>query len=75
MPRAKVITKANRPMPGKVAGTFSRAEADAREDAIWSARRDPETGFGIAVFDLDPETHEPRIDATGIDAFRVFPPR
>ena len=54
LPRAKVITKPNRPVPGKVTGTFSRAEADAREDAIWSARRDPETGFGIAVFDLDP---------------------
>ena len=24
------------------------------EDAIWSARRDTETGYGIAVFDLDP---------------------
>jgi hypothetical protein len=24
------------------------------DDAIWSARRDTETGYGIAVFDLDP---------------------
>ena len=28
--------------------------ADAVEDAIWSARRDSATGYGIAVFDLDP---------------------
>jgi hypothetical protein len=27
---------------------------DALEDAIWSARRDPDTGYGIAVFDVDP---------------------
>jgi hypothetical protein len=24
------------------------------EDAVWSARRDTDTGYGIAVFDLDP---------------------
>jgi hypothetical protein len=24
------------------------------EDAIWSARRDTATGYGVAVFDLDP---------------------
>ena len=54
MPEAKVITKANRPIAGAVAGTFTKAGADAREDAIWSARRDTETGYGIAVFDLDP---------------------
>jgi alkaline phosphatase D len=24
------------------------------EDAIWSARRDTDTGYGIGVFDLDP---------------------
>ena len=28
--------------------------ADALEDAIWSARRDTDTGYGIGVFDLDP---------------------
>jgi hypothetical protein len=28
--------------------------ADALEEAIWSARRDTVTGYGIAVFDLDP---------------------
>jgi 3',5'-cyclic AMP phosphodiesterase CpdA len=53
-PQAKVITKANRPLPGSVAGTFTKPEADALEDAIWSARRDTDTGYGIAVFDLDP---------------------
>jgi hypothetical protein len=53
-PQAKVITKTNRPVPGAVAGTFSKPGADALEDAIWSARRDTETGYGIAVFDLDP---------------------
>jgi 3',5'-cyclic AMP phosphodiesterase CpdA len=54
LPQAKVITRANRPIPGAVAGTFTKPAADALEDAIWSARRDTETGYGIAVFDLDP---------------------
>ena len=54
LPQAKVFTKANRPVPGATAGTFVRQPADAVEDAIWSARRDPSTGYGIAVFDLDP---------------------
>jgi hypothetical protein len=54
MPQAKVFTKANRPIPGATAGTFVRAGADAVEDAIWSAMRDTGTGYGIAVFDLDP---------------------
>ena len=54
VPLAKVITKPNRPFPGATAGTFTKHGADALEDAIWSARRDTETGYGIAVFDLDP---------------------
>ena len=54
LPQAKVITQANRPIPGATAETFIRRGADALEDAIWSARRDTETGYGIAVFDLDP---------------------
>jgi hypothetical protein len=54
-PQAKVFTKANRPVPGTTPGTFVRKPADALEDAIWSARRDTTgTGYGIAVFDLDP---------------------
>jgi hypothetical protein len=53
-PQAKVITKTNRPGPGPTPGVFVKAGADAVEDAIWSARRDTVTGYGIAVFDLDP---------------------
>jgi Calcineurin-like phosphoesterase/Purple acid Phosphatase, N-terminal domain len=53
-PQAKVITKANRPMPGSAPGVFVKPPADAVEDAIWSARRDTMTGYGVAVFDLDP---------------------
>ncbi len=53
-PQAKVITKHNRPLPAKAPGTFAKAGADAVEDAVWSARRDTGTGYGIAVFDLDP---------------------
>ncbi|TXC79242.1 purple acid phosphatase family protein [Paraburkholderia azotifigens] len=53
-PQAKVFTKPNRPIPGTAAGTFTRAGADALEDAIWSAQRDTGTGYGIAVFDVDP---------------------
>jgi alkaline phosphatase D len=53
--QAKVFTKANRPIPSTTtAGAFTRAPADALEDAIWSAQRDTGTGYGIAVFDLDP---------------------
>jgi hypothetical protein len=54
LPQAKVITKANRPVPGPTPGVFVKPGADAVEDAIWSARRDTVTGYGIAVFDLDP---------------------
>jgi hypothetical protein len=53
-PEAKVITKANPPVPGATSGTFTKHGADALEDAIWSARRDTVTGYGIGVFDLDP---------------------
>jgi hypothetical protein len=53
--RAKVFTKPNRPTPSTTtAGAFVRLPADAIEDAIWSAQRDTSTGYGIAVFDLDP---------------------
>jgi hypothetical protein len=53
-PQAKVITRRNRATPGATPGTFVKPGADALEDAIWSARRDTDTGYGIAVFDLDP---------------------
>jgi hypothetical protein len=35
---------------------YARADADAVEDATWSARRDTATGYGIAVFDVNPGT-------------------
>ena len=54
LPQAKVFTRPNRPTPAATAGTFTRAAADAREDAVWSAHRDTGTGYGLAVFDLDP---------------------
>jgi hypothetical protein len=54
LPQAKVFTKANRPQPTSTPGVFARPAADAVEDATWSARRDTSTGYGIAVFDLDP---------------------
>jgi len=54
LPQAKIFTKPNRPIPAATAGTFTRLPADALEDAIWSAQRDTGTGYGIAVFDLDP---------------------
>jgi len=54
LPQAKVITKPNRPFLSAVADTFTKSGADALEDAIWSARRDAESGYGVAVFDLDP---------------------
>jgi hypothetical protein len=52
--QAKVFTRADRPVPSCTPGVFTRAAADAVEDAIWSARRDTTTGYGIAVFDVDP---------------------
>jgi hypothetical protein len=54
--QAKVFTRANRPALTSTPGVYARAPADAVEDAIWSARRDTTTGYGIAVFDVDPGT-------------------
>ncbi|MBP0592214.1 metallophosphoesterase family protein [Paraburkholderia sp. LEh10] len=54
LPQAMVFTKPNRPVASATGGTFVRPAPDAVEDAIWSARRDTETGYGIAVFDVDP---------------------
>jgi hypothetical protein len=57
---AKVFTRPNRPVAGGppicAPGVYARAAADAVEDATWSARRDTATGYGIAVFDVDPGT-------------------
>jgi hypothetical protein len=84
-PQAKVFTKPNRPVPGATAGTFVRHAADAVEDAIWSARRDTTgTGYGIAVFDLDPGEegdrttitvryyHAPGADKTPMATYELF---
>ena len=57
LPQAKVFTRPNRPIPGATAGVYVRQGADALEDAIWSAQRDTGTGYGIAVFDVDPGEH------------------
>jgi hypothetical protein len=53
---AKVFTRANRPVPSATPGVYVREGADAVEDATWSARRDTTTGYGIAVFDVNPGT-------------------
>ncbi|MBV8260489.1 MAG: metallophosphoesterase family protein [Paraburkholderia sp.] len=53
-PQAQVFTKPNHPVAGATPGTYARPTADALEDAIWSAQRDTGTGYGIAVFDVDP---------------------
>ncbi|HEY2639152.1 MAG TPA: hypothetical protein VGI66_04625, partial [Streptosporangiaceae bacterium] len=52
--QAKVFTRPNRPFLTGTPNVYARAAADAREDAVWSARRDTSTGYGIAVFDVDP---------------------
>lgn len=52
--QAKVFTVANRPVQTSTPGVWTRAAADAVEDATWSAKRDTTTGYGIAVFDVDP---------------------
>ena len=56
-PQAQVFTKPNHPVAGATPGTYARPPADAIEDAIWSAQRDTGTGYGIAVFDVDPGAH------------------
>ena len=53
-PEAKIFTQPNLPVPTTTPGVYTRAVADAREDAVWSAVRDPATGYGIAVFDVNP---------------------
>ena len=54
VPQAKVITKPNRPVFDPASGRYIKPSADALEDAIWSARRDTESAYGVAVFDVDP---------------------
>ena len=54
--QARVFTKPNRPVLTSTPDVYGRANADAAEDAVWSARRDTSTGYGIAVFDVDPGT-------------------
>jgi hypothetical protein len=54
LPQAKIFTRPNRPEPTSTADVYARAAADAAEDATWSAKRDTSTGYGIAVFDVDP---------------------
>ncbi|HTU04537.1 MAG TPA: hypothetical protein VMG13_03195, partial [Trebonia sp.] len=54
--QAKVFTRPDRPVPSSVSGVYTRPGADAVEDATWSARRDTATGYGIAVFDVNPGT-------------------
>ena len=49
-----MFTRADRPDLTSTPDVYARAAADAVEDAIWSARRDASTGYGIAVFDVDP---------------------
>jgi len=83
-PQAKIFTKPNRPVPGATAGVYIRSGADALEDAIWSARRDTGTGYGIAVFDLDPGDrggktsitvryyHAPGADTTPTPNYELF---
>jgi hypothetical protein len=53
--QARVFTRADRPALTSTPDVYARAAADAVEDAIWSARRDTSTGYGIAVFDVDPD--------------------
>jgi hypothetical protein len=53
--QAKVFTRANRPVLTSTPDVYARAAADAVEDATWSAKRDTSTGYGIAVFDVNPE--------------------
>ena len=52
--QARVFIAANRPVPSATPGVYTRVGAQATEDAVWSASRDTATGYGIAVFDVDP---------------------
>ena len=56
--QAKVFTQANRPVLTSTPDVYTRAGADAVEDASWSAKRDTSTGYGIAVFDVHPDPED-----------------
>jgi hypothetical protein len=56
--QAKVFTRANRPALTSTPDVYARAGADATEDATWSAKRDTSTGYGIAVFDVNPDPED-----------------
>jgi hypothetical protein len=56
--QAKVFTQANRPVATSTPDVYTRGAADAVEDATWSARRDTSTGYGIAVFDVNPDPED-----------------
>jgi hypothetical protein len=52
---ARVITRPSTSVPDpRAPGGYTRPDADAVEAATWSARRDIATGYGIAVFDVNP---------------------
>ena len=55
--QARVFVQPNRPVPSATPGVYARVGAQATEDALWSAKRDTATGYGIAVFDVDPGSH------------------
>jgi alkaline phosphatase D len=52
-PRAKVITRRNATTGSHAAG-FHRNPADSVEEAVWSARTNPDDPYGYAIFDVDP---------------------
>jgi hypothetical protein len=56
-PLAAVFTRPAPLVPDpRAPGGWARPAPDAVEEATWSARRDASTGYGIAVFDIDPGT-------------------
>jgi hypothetical protein len=74
--QAKVFTRADRPVLTSTPDVYARAAADAVEDAIWSARRDTATGYGIAVFDVNPDSDaggQPSITVTHYHAVGADP--
>jgi hypothetical protein len=63
-PEAQIFTFRNAPQPSSTPGEYFRPYADALEDANWSAQRNPATGYGIGVFDVEPGRY--RGDQTSI---------